>query len=117
MNEEVVPKRRLSMKRSFGFVAVIVISTFFLCAAAQGRDPIKWSAPMNEYPSSWYPTAPPPSYYNSYGYGYPYQYGGYGAYGYGAYGGYSGGQYQGDYQQQQRGFSGNPYNYNYYYGQ
>jgi len=67
---------------------------------------------MNEYPSSWYPTAPPPSYYNPYGYQYPYA-----GYGYG-YGGYGGGQYQGAYQQpQQRGFSGNPYNYNYYYGQ
>jgi hypothetical protein len=101
------------MKRSFGFVAVILISIFVLCAAAYGRDPIKWSAPMNEYPSSWYPSAPPPSYYNSYGNQYPYA-----GYGYGAYGGYYGGQqYQGDYQQQQRGFSGNPYNYNYYYGQ
>jgi hypothetical protein len=98
------------MKRSFGFVAVILISVILLCASAYGRDPIKWSAPMNEYPNSWYPTPAPPSYYNSYGYQYPYA-------GYG-YGGYYGGQYQGAYQQpQQRGYTGNPYNYNYYYGQ
>jgi len=95
------------MKRSFGFVAIILIAALFICAPAWARDPVKWSAPMNEYPSSWYPTAPPPSYYNQYGNQYPY-----------GYGGYYGGQYQGAYQQpQQRGFSGNPYNYNYYYGQ
>ncbi len=98
------------MKRTFGFVAIILIPALFICASAWARDPVKWSAPMNEYPSSWYPTAPPPSYYNQYGNQYPY-----GSYGYG---GYYGGQYQGAYQQpQQRGFSGNPYNYNYYYGQ
>jgi len=95
------------MRTRFGLIAVMLIPALFLCASASAQDPIKWSAPMNEYPSSWYPTAPPPpSYYNPYGYQYP---------GYG-YGGYYGGNYQGANQQpQQRGYSGNPYNY--YYGQ
>src|SRR5208283_3819179 len=111
MSEKVPPNKEPLMKRSFGFVAVIMIPAIFLCASVYGQDPIKWSAPMNEYPNSWYPSAaPPPSYYNPYGNQYPYA-----GYGYG-YGGYYGGNYQGAYQQpQQRGYSGNPYNY--YYGQ
>ena len=51
------------MKRSFWFVAVAIIPAIFLCASVYGSDPIKWSAPMNEYPNSWYPTAAPRSYY------------------------------------------------------
>lgn len=78
---------------------------------ALAQDTIKWSAPMNHYPNPWTPTAPPPSYYNPWGYQYPYA-----AYGYGPYwGGYYSNAYQG-YRQggYQRGQ--NP-GYNYYYGQ
>lgn len=73
------------------------------CSAQQ--DPVKWSAPMNDYPTQWNPTAAPPSNYNPYGYHYPY-----GAYGYGYQGqypaAYQGNQYYG-------GQTGNPY-YGYY---
>ncbi len=84
--------------------AMILIPLLVLCGQALAQNPIKWSVPMNEYPNPWYPTAPPPSYYNPYGY---YQ----NPYGYHGYGGYGGG-YQ---NYQQGGFSGNPYYY--YYGQ
>ena len=78
---------------------------------ALAQDTIKWSAPMNHYPNPWTPTAPPPSYFNPWGYQYPYA-----AYGYGPYwGGYYPNSYQG---YGQRGYQGgqNPA-YNYYYGQ
>ena len=69
------------------------------------QDPVKWSAPMNDYPTQWSPTNAPPSYYNPYGYNYPYA-----AYGYG----YQGNQYQGGYQGGHYGGQvGNPY-YGYY---
>lgn len=69
------------------------------------QDPVKWSAPMNEYPTQWSPTSAPPSYHNPYGYTYPYA-----AYGYG----YYGNQYQGGYQGNHNGGqTGNPY-YGYY---
>ncbi|MBI4964350.1 MAG: hypothetical protein HY913_13820 [Desulfomonile tiedjei] len=91
---------------------MILIQVMFGVACA---DPVKWSAPMNHYPSQWSPTAAPPSYpYAAYGYG---PYGAYPGYGYGPYGGY-GGYYQGQYPgTQQGGFSGNPYQQQYYYGQ
>lgn len=78
-------------------------------------DPVKWSAPINQYPNPWSPTAAPPNYQNYYPYA---------AYGYGGYGGYPGygGGYGGHYSGQnpaypQGGFSGNPYQPYYYYGQ
>lgn len=86
--------------------AALVIFGLVFSAPTFAQNPVKWSAPMNEYPNPWYPTARPPSYYNPYGY---YQ-NPYGYYGYGnpGYGGYNQGYQQG-------GFSGNPYYY--YYGQ
>jgi hypothetical protein len=87
-------------------IAHVIIASMLLVlwsAVAAVSEPIRWSAPMNEYPSQWYPTAPPPQYNNQYGYGNQYPYSGYG---YGNWGGYQGGQ---------GGFSGNPYYY--YYGQ
>ncbi len=90
------------MKRILYSLLALVVMT---CAApiqclAQ-QDPIKWSAPMNEYPTQWNPTNAPPSYYNPYGYTYPY-----GAYGYG----YQGNQYPGNYQGYYHGSqAGNPY--------
>ncbi len=83
--------------------AMMLLTFLMIFGHAFAQNPIKWSAPMNEYPTPWYPTAPPPSYYNPYGY-YQNPYG----YGYGGYGGYQGGY-------QNYGFSGNPYYY--YYGQ
>lgn len=77
---------------------------------AASADPVKWSAPMNQYPNPWTPSAAPPNYYNNpYNYYYPSGYTPYGVYpGYGnqapQQGYYPGG-----------GFSGNPYNS--YYGQ
>jgi len=92
---------------------ITCFTLFFIalaCGLSLAQDPIKWSAPMNNYPEQWSP-APAPPQYNPYGYSYyPY-----GAYGYGGYGqnqAYSYGygtpaqQYGGQY-------SGNPY---YYYG-
>ncbi len=104
------------MKTRFMIVAVIVIPAILVCVSAFARDPIKWSAPMNQYPNAWSPTAPPPTYYNPYGYQYPYANYGYGNpnayYGYG--GNYGAGYYQGTYQQpQQSGNTGNPYSYYY----
>ncbi|MGC8657483.1 MAG: hypothetical protein ACP5U1_00245 [Desulfomonilaceae bacterium] len=80
------------------------------CSLCMAQDPIKWSAPMNNYPEQWAPTPAPPQ-YGQYGYGYSYYPYGYGSYGYGGYmqnPGYSygygapGQQYGGQY-------SGNPY--------
>jgi hypothetical protein len=83
-------------------IALVILGLAF-SGQAFAQNPVKWSAPMNEYPNPWYPTAPPPSYYNPYGYYQnPYGYYGYGNRGYGGY-------------YQQGGFSGNPYYY--YYGQ
>jgi len=89
---------------------VLFLAIAFSCLAvtSEAQDPVKWSAPMNEYPNPWYPTpAPPPSQYYPWGY-----YGGYGGY----YPGYYPGYYQGGYQGYggQQGYSGNPY---YYYQQ
>ena len=88
-----------------------IVALLCLCSLAFAQDTIKWSAPMQLYPNPWTPTAPPPSYYNPWGYQYPYAAYGYGAYygGYSpnAYQGYSPGAYQG---------GQNPA-YNYYYGQ
>lgn len=83
------------------FIAIILGISFSFSALAQ--DPIKWSAPRNQYPNQWQPTAPAPSQYygNQQGYyqdPYAYWYGGYQNWG-----------------PPQPGFSGNPYRY--YYGQ
>ncbi|HTY25370.1 MAG TPA: hypothetical protein VMC85_19720 [Desulfomonilaceae bacterium] len=84
--------------------AVLVIVTLFFLGNAFAQ--VKWSAPINEYPNPWSPTAPPPV-YNPYGYYYP------GYAGYGGYGGY-GRYYQGGYYgYPQGGYSGNPYYYQY----
>lgn len=66
-------------------LAVIFVLISGLCAVGA---PVKWSAPMSAYPRQWQPTAPPPTYYNPYGYSYPYA--GYGHGGYPGYGGYAG---------------------------
>ncbi|MCL5124557.1 MAG: hypothetical protein M1511_08690 [Deltaproteobacteria bacterium] len=92
-------------------VLAICFALFFAvmcCSLCMGQDPIKWSAPMNNYPEQWAPTPAPPQ-YNQYGY-YPY-----GAYGYGGYGqnqGYSYG-YGAPSQQYGGQYSGNPYYYGY----
>ncbi|AFM27618.1 hypothetical protein [Desulfomonile tiedjei] len=78
----------------------VILLVLLSSVVVSNADPIRWSAPMNEYPTQWYPTAPPPQ-QNPYGYQYPAGYG----YGYGTWG-----QYPSGYQ----GFSGNPYHG--YYG-
>lgn len=97
------------LMRQFLAVVSAVLAIVLIVHVAQAADePIKWSAPMQQYPNSWSPTAPPAPYYY---YPYGYNYSG-GAYGYGTYGGPWGhaGQYQYPYGYQQRGgFSGNPY--------
>ncbi|MGD9818761.1 MAG: hypothetical protein AB7V04_08665 [Desulfomonilaceae bacterium] len=94
------------MKIFWLIVATLVfLSGNIMVGDCIAQDPVKWSAPMNEYPSPWSPTNAPPSYYNPYGYNYPYA-----AYGYG----YYGNQYQGGYgANQYGGYTGNPY-YGYY---
>lgn len=83
--------------------AILTAILLIICSAAVAfAEPIRWTAPMNDYPTQWYPSAPPPQYNNQYGYGYQNPYSGYG---YANPGYYQGGQ---------GGFSGNPY---YYYGQ
>jgi len=101
--------RRLTMMIFICFLAASL-------PAVTLADPVKWSAPMNQYPNPWTPTAAPPNYYNNpYGYSYyPSGYAPYGVYpGYGAQGGNQApqqGYYPGG------GFSGNPY-HPYYFGQ
>lgn len=87
------------------FLGLVFLSGYVMPTDGIAQDPVKWSAPMNEYPTQWNPTTAPPSYYNPYGYTYPYA-----GYGYG----YYGNQYQGGYQgNQYGGQTGNPY-YGYY---
>ena len=90
-------------------ILVLVAGTWALA-----NDPIKWSAPMTHYPNAWTPTPEPPSYYNPYGYRYPYAgygYGPYDYYGYGAAGAYPQG-YQGYMRSPRQGnYYGNPYGY------
>jgi hypothetical protein len=104
------------MQRQAIVMTAVAVCVLVLAGTGSIADPIKWSAPLSDYPTPWAPTPEPPNYYNPYGYRYPYGGYGYGAtdyYGYGGYG-YMGGYpaYQG---YQRRGFSGNPYMY--YYGQ
>jgi hypothetical protein len=104
----------LLMTRRLMFTILFSLLAALLPAVASA-DPVKWSAPMNQYPNQWTPTAAPPNYYNNpYGYYYPSGYSPYGvSQGYGSYGGYQSpqqGYYPGG------GFSGNPY-HPYYYGQ
>ncbi|MGB9617169.1 MAG: hypothetical protein ACP5M0_09965 [Desulfomonilaceae bacterium] len=95
------------MRRFSIILSALLAAVFLICLADAADEPIKWSAPMQQYPNPWSPTAPPAPYYY-----YPngYNYSG-GAFGYGTYGGSWGysGQYQGPYGYPQRGFSGNPY--------
>ncbi|MFC1834630.1 hypothetical protein ACFL2Q_07845 [Thermodesulfobacteriota bacterium] len=98
-------------------VIVAIVSISCLLVTPGFCEPVKWSAPMSAYPKQWSPTAPPPSYYNPYGYQYPY-----GAYGYGpqaAYGAYPGYGAYGGHGYNQAAYSGrhtgNPYLR--YYGQ
>jgi hypothetical protein len=104
------------MRSQLAPVAAITICLLVLTGSFSSADPIKWSAPMSAYPNRWVSSPEPPSYYNPYGYRYPYAEYGYGPYDYYGYGtqGYAAGQpvYHG---YQQRGSSGNPYMY--YYGQ
>lgn len=91
-------------------VGLIIFTTAM--SGLVGADPVKWSVPMDHYPNPWSPTAAPPNYQNYYpyaGYGYGGSWGGYPGYG---------GYYQGGHPgTQQGGFSGNPYQQQYYYGQ
>gem|GEM_PF-534365 len=107
------------MKNALVIVCALLAATLLVHESATAADPVKWSAPMSQYPTQWTPTTPPPA-YNPQAYQYPYGYGagyqGYGSlYGYGGaypsgytgavpagYNGYPAGQY-----------SGNPY-YGYY---
>jgi hypothetical protein len=89
------------MIKKFALAATVLMSIVFLFGPAVAQ--VKWSAPMNQYPNQWYPTAPPPQ-YNPYGYYYP---------GYGYAGAY-GRQYQGVHGSYPQGaYSGNPYYYQY----
>ena len=83
-----------------------LFSIVLVCGSGMAQDPIKWSAPLNNYPEQWSPTPAPPQ-YNQYGYGYSYPYAAYGYGGYGQNQGYSygysapparqyGGQYSGN---------------------
>ncbi len=87
-------------------VFMITLLSYNLSAA---QDPVKWSAPMTQYPNQWSPTTAPPQY------AYPYVYNqsayppGYGAEGYWGYGT----QYPGYYGRAQQGYSGNPYHHYY----
>ncbi len=99
----------------------IISAILILSLSAWANEPIKWSAPMSAYPNQWAPTPQPPSYYNPYGYRYPYYgygygaYGGYDPYGFGSpgYAGYAG-YMQGGQGAPGQNFSGNPYSS--YYG-
>ncbi|MCX5862810.1 MAG: hypothetical protein WCG29_13160 [Desulfomonile sp.] len=97
------------MKLGLILTTAMIVSALCLCAAFAVEDPVKWSAPIDQYPSQWSPTSPPPAYYSPYGYQYDHPYG------YGQYGGQwgYGGNYQGSQRPAQQGPYGNPY---YYYG-
>ena len=97
------------MTRRLIMTASMIMTALFLTGALAADDPVKWSAPMDHYPSQWAPSSPPPTYYNPYGYQYSYD-----PYGYGPSGGNWGysGNYQGSQSQVQQGFSGNPHHYN-----
>jgi hypothetical protein len=94
------------MKAKFLIVAALISCTLCAASLSFAQSPIKWSAPMQMYPTPWNPTPPPPpSYYNPWGYAYypqqgHYNYGGnyfggsYPGYGQGHYGGQN---YQGMY--------------------
>ncbi|MGA8831961.1 MAG: hypothetical protein ACLQT6_11170 [Desulfomonilaceae bacterium] len=86
-----------------------LFSIVLVCGSGMAQDPIKWSAPMNNYPEQWSPTPAPPQ-YNQYGYGYSYPYAAYGYGGYGQNQGYSYG-YGAPSQQYGGQYSGNPYYY------
>lgn len=87
------------------FLCLFLLAGEIVPIQCLAQDPVKWSAPMNQYPTQWNPTAQPPSYYNPYGYTYPYE-----AYGYGYQGNQFPGANQGNYY---GGQTGNPY-YGYY---
>jgi len=100
------------MRRLLVMITVFTILAVFSSLLVWASEPVKWSAPMNEYPTQWVPAPQPPSYYNMYGYRYPYAaYGGYDVYGYGTFGRYYGG-YPG-YAQGRQGYYGYPYGYSY----
>jgi len=63
------------MGRKHVVVITGIIVLLSLPVPAPAETPVKWSAPMQEYPNAWAPTAPPPSYNNPWGYQYPYGYG------------------------------------------
>lgn len=111
------------MKRHLILLAAIIVPALIICVSASAADPLKWSAPMSQYPNQWSPSAAPPQQqyygYPQYNYADPYGYGayGYGGYGYGGYG--YGGNYgphpgfpRPGYRQFNRGqVSGNSYSY------
>lgn len=105
-----LPHRRRVMQYGILITSAILVPVLFVSAAVATQDPVKWSAPIDQYPSQWSPTTPPPAYYSPYGYQYDPSY-----YGYGQYGGQSGygGAYQGSQPPAQQAPYGNPY---YYYG-
>lgn len=126
------------MKKLFPAVALLLIPAAVLPAWSSGEGPVKWSAPLEQYPSAWKPTTPPPNFtpegYQQYPadyYGYynparqgaqgtwldPRYYGDYGGYysqGYGPYGAYGPyGRYSAPVRRAPRrgNFSGNPFWY------
>lgn len=96
------------MNTRAAIICSLIMTVFLGSLNSFAQDPVKWSAPADQYPEPWNPTPAPPV-YNPYGYSY-YPYGAYGyegqghnqaySYGYGMpYQNYGGGYY----------YSGNPY--------
>jgi hypothetical protein len=50
------------MKRSVLVVALLLAVAAFAPAWGSGQEPVKWSAPMDQYPSNWKPSTPPPNF-------------------------------------------------------
>jgi hypothetical protein len=76
------------MLRVLFIVVLVVTVSSVLSAQSNAQEPIKWSAPMSDYPRQWAPTTPPPQPTYSYGpWGYQYPSGAFGQGGYGGYGG------------------------------
>jgi hypothetical protein len=106
----------MPLRYLFAITAVSLALSLPIAVSAQA--PVKWSAPIHEYPNPWQPTQAPPQ-HSAWGGGYqPFNNYGYGQWGAPYQAGHSGGQanhYPGQYPGYYSGFSGNPYQY--FYGQ
>lgn len=101
-------ERGVMMNKTLIFVCWVLLIVSLSSAAVFAQDPVKWSAPADQYPQQWSP-APAPPVYDPYGYS---QYA-YGAYG-GGYGQNQGHSYGYGMPNQNYGagyYSGNPYYY------